>query len=290
MLSPPLAFLQFTFGPWWCGCHSLPCLVLSVSLGFLHCPWGFANAVTFLNLWSKLPQDDEPVAPVAHVFLQPPSTTPLWRALLPYCITVFTLQSGLMLLLTGHPCPLPRFFPPASCCSSCVIHLSTARQKAAQVFSLFAAADSRGLFPHLNGTHAVPSKGVWPAFSGFLFPRPYGSCQAGIKPALGSHFSGVILTLPAKPHPHIEPLPLLMPPAFPVPLQSPSSFRLMGLLVLQTTETRRQKTHTFSKATPQSQCALDGLPATFHGAHQTLLTPISGDCCRAIAPRTSEWR
>ena len=64
-------------------------------------PWAFANAITFLNLWSKLPQDDEPA--VDRVFLQPPSTPPLWSALLPYCITVATMQVGLASLGTGHP-------------------------------------------------------------------------------------------------------------------------------------------------------------------------------------------
>ena len=45
-------------------------------------PWAFANAITFLNLWSQCPQDDEPVAPVGYLLLQLPSTPPLWRALL----------------------------------------------------------------------------------------------------------------------------------------------------------------------------------------------------------------
>jgi hypothetical protein len=58
-------------------------------------PWAFANAITFLNLWSKRPQDDEPEAYLARVLFQPPSTPPLWRALLPYCITiVVTLHSN----------------------------------------------------------------------------------------------------------------------------------------------------------------------------------------------------
>src|SRR6202044_1400686 len=38
-----------------------------------------------------------------RVFLQPLCTPPLWRALLPYCITVVTMQAGLASLVTGHP-------------------------------------------------------------------------------------------------------------------------------------------------------------------------------------------
>jgi hypothetical protein len=59
-------------------------------------PWAFANAITFLNLWSRLPQKDEPVAHAARVLFELPSTPPLWRTLLPYCITIVIVQVGLV--------------------------------------------------------------------------------------------------------------------------------------------------------------------------------------------------
>src|ERR1700761_1495802 len=65
-------------------------------------PWAVANAVTFLNLWSSLPQDDKPEGPAGRMLLQLPSTLPLWRALLPYCIVAGTMQAGAAFLGTGH--------------------------------------------------------------------------------------------------------------------------------------------------------------------------------------------
>src|ERR1700761_336916 len=49
-------------------------------------PWAFANGVTFLNLWTRIPQDDEPSALPDRELFQTSDAPPLWRVLLPYCI------------------------------------------------------------------------------------------------------------------------------------------------------------------------------------------------------------
>ncbi len=170
-------------------------------------PWAFANAITFLNLWSKLPQEEEPVAPSGRVFLQPLSTLPpLWRALLPYCITVVAMQVGLASLATGHPWS-------ASALISVGVMLFLVRHpfvqgmaKSRRKFSRFSLLQTAAVFflistaltPYLQKAYGLRSLASFLAVRAPLV-RPT------TKAALGSHYSGVILTLPAKPHPRIEP-------------------------------------------------------------------------------------
>ena len=169
-------------------------------------PWAFANAITFLNLWSALPQDDEPVAPIGCVFLQPPCTPPLWRALLPYCITVVTLQVGLASLVTGHPWS-------ATALVSAGVMLFLVRHpfvqgmaKSRRRFSRFSLLQTAAVFflistaltPYLQKAYGL---GSLASLLAVRAPR----VRPATKSAMGSHYSGVILTLPAKPHPRIVP-------------------------------------------------------------------------------------
>ena len=156
-------------------------------------PWAFANAITFLNLWSELRHEDEPVAHGGRVFLQLPSTPPLWRALLPYCITVVTMQVGLASLVTGHPWS-------ATALISAGVMLFLMRHpfvqgmaKSRRKFSRFSLLQTAAVF-FLISTALTPylQKSIRPALAGFLSrgtgaPRPACYKTRNWLPLFGCH-------------------------------------------------------------------------------------------------------
>ena len=249
-------------------------------------PWAFANAITFLNLWSKLPQDDESVAPVARVLLQPPSIPPLWRTLLPYCITIVIMQAGLASLASGHS------WSAAALISAGVLlfllrhpfvrGIARSRRKFSRSSLLQTAAVffliSTALTPYLQRAYGLSS------LASFLATRPALPIRPIPKLASDSDYSGVILTLPAKPHPRIEPPTLSNETNFSTALPKPVIIPFDGAYwYFKQTDTRPKADARIQQGDPIKA----NVRSTDHRrlameAHQTLPTPISGDCCHAM--------
>jgi hypothetical protein len=248
-------------------------------------PWAFANAVTFLNLWSQCPQDDEPIAPVGRVFLQPPSTPPLWRALLPYCITVVTMQAGLVSLGAGHPWSATALIS-AGLMLFLVRHpfvqgMANSRRRFSR-FSLLQTAAvffliSTALTPYLQKAYGLSSLASLLAVRAPIV-RP------ATKSAIGSHYSGVILTLPVKPHPHIKPPTASDETNFSSALAKPVIIPFDGVYwYFKQPDTRPAADARIQQGDPiQANVRSTDYRELAMEAHQTLLDPISGDCCRAL--------
>jgi hypothetical protein len=248
-------------------------------------PWAIANAVTFLNLWSNLPQDDEPVAPAGRILLQPPSTPPLWRTLLPYCITVGTMQAGVACLGTGHSWSGTALIS-AGLMLFLVRHpFVQGKAKSRRKFSRFSLLQtaavlfliSTALTPYLQKAYGLLSLASRLAV-------PARVARPNIKPAFGSHYSGVILTLPAKPHPRI------LPPAasdysnFSSALAKPVIVPFDGVYwYFKQPDTRPAADALIQQGDPiKANVRSTDYRKLAMEAHQTLVTPISGDCCHAI--------
>ena len=248
-------------------------------------PWAFANAITFLNLWSTLPQDEEPVAPIGRVLFQPPSTPPLWRALLPYCITVVTMQVGLASLVTGHPWSATALIS-AGVMLFLVRHpfvqgMAKSRRKFSR-FSLLQTAAvffliSTALTPYLQKAYGLRSLASFLAVRAPLV-RP------ATKSAIGSHYSGVILTLPAKPHPRIQPPTASDETSFSSALSKPVIIPFDGVYwYFKQPDTRPAADARIQQGDPiKANVRSTDYHELAMEAHQTLLNPISGDCCRAM--------
>jgi hypothetical protein len=248
-------------------------------------PWAFANAITFLNLWSTLPQDDEPVASIDRVFLQPPSTPPLWRALLPYCITVVMMQIGLASLATDHPWSATALIS-AGVMLFLVRHpFVQGRAKSRLKFSRFSLLQTAAVFflistaltPYLQTAYGLSS------LASFLAVRVHVVGPA-IKPASGSHYSGVILTLPAQPHPRIVPPTPSEESSFSSALSKPVIIPFDGVYwFFKQPDTRPAADAHIQQGDPiKANVRSTDYRALSMEAHQTLPTPISGDCCHAM--------
>jgi hypothetical protein len=249
-------------------------------------PWVFANAMTFLNLWSRLPQNEEPVVPMARVLFELPSIPPLWRTLLPYCITIVILQAGLASLASGHP------WSAAALLSAAVLLFlvrhpfvrSSAKSRrrfsrssllqTAVVFFLISTA----LTPFLQkayGLHALAS---------LLVTAPAPASRPTPSLALGSDYSGVILTLPPKSHPRIEPPAPSDPTNFSTALPKPVIIPFDGAYwYFKQPDTRPRADARIQHGDPIKA----NVRSTDHRelameAHQMLPNPISGDCCHAM--------
>src|ERR1700733_13071680 len=248
-------------------------------------PWAFANAITFLNLWSKLPQDDEPVAPIDRVFLQPPSTPPLWRALLPFFITVVTMPVGLACLVTGHQWS-------ATALASAGVMLFLVRHpfvqgmaKSRRKFSRFSLLQTAAVF-FLISTALTPylqkAYGLRSLASLLAVRAPRG--RPATKSAMGSHYSGVILTLPLKPHSRIEPPAASDKANFSSALAKPVIIPFDGVYwYFKQPDTRPAADARIQQGDPlQANVRSTDYRGLAMEAHQNLLDPISGDCCRAL--------
>jgi hypothetical protein len=248
-------------------------------------PWAFANAITFLNLWSKLPQDDEPVAPSGRFFLQPLFTPPLWRALLPYCITVVTMQAGLVSLVTGHPWSATALISAGVMLflmrHPCVRGMAKSQRKFSR-FSLLQTAAvffliSTALTPYLQKAYGLRSLASLLAVRAPLV-RP------ATKSAVGSHYSGVILTLPAKPQRRIDPPTASDQSSFSSALSKPVIIPFDGVYwYFKQPDTRPATDARIQQGDPiKANVRSTDYRALAMEAHQTLLNPISGDCCHAM--------
>jgi hypothetical protein len=248
-------------------------------------PWALANAITFLNLWSNLPKDDDPVSPIGRVFLQPPYTPPLWRALLPYCITIVTMQVGLASLVTGHPWSATALFS-AGVMLFLVRHpLMQGMAKSRRKFSRFSLLQTAAVFflistaltPYLQKAYGLRS------LASFL-AVPARLAKPATKPALGSHYSGVILTLPAKPHPRIVPPTASDETNFSSALSKPVIIPFDGVYwYFKQPDTRPAADARIQQGDPiKANVRSTDYRELAMEAHQTLLAPISGDCCHAL--------
>ena len=246
-------------------------------------PWAAANAITFLNLWSCLPQEDAPAAFIGHTFLQPPSTRPLWRTLLPYCITVSTMQAGVAALSTGHSWSGTALMS-ASVMLFLVRHpFVQGKARSRRKFSRFSLLQTAAVFflistaltPYLQEAYGLRSLAARLAVR-VITPT--------IKRASGSHYSGIILTLRAKPHPRI------LPPAaserinFSGVLAKPVIVPFDGVYwYFQQPETRPGADAHSQRGDPikANIRSIDSRKLAME-AHQKLVTPIWGGCCHAI--------
>jgi hypothetical protein len=248
-------------------------------------PWAIANAVTFLNLWSILPQDDEPLAPAVRIFLQPPSTLPLWKALLPYCIMVGTMQAGVAFLGTGQSWSGTALIS-AGVMLFLVRHpFVEGKVKSRRRFSRFSLLQTATVFflistaltPYLQQAYGLR----WLAAR---FAIPARVAKPTIKSAFGSHYSGVILTLPPKPHPRIVPPAASDIANFSSALARPVIVPFDGVYwYFKQPDTRPSADAHIQRGDPiKTNIRSTDYRKLAMEAHQMLVTPISGDCCRAI--------
>ena len=249
-------------------------------------PWSFANAITFLNLWSKLPQDQESIAPIARVFLQLPSTPPLWKTLLPYCLTIAIMQAGLASLATGHPWSAAALisagvllflvrhpFVRGSAKSRRRFSRSSLLQTAVVFFLI-----STALTPFLQKAYGLRF------LASFLVTKPAPIPRSIPKLVMGSDYSGVILTLPAKPHPRIEPPTASNQTNFSTALPKPVIIPFDGAYwYFKKPDARPKPDARIQKGDPikANVRSTDNRELVME-AHQSLPTPISDDCCHAI--------
>jgi hypothetical protein len=248
-------------------------------------PWACANGVTFLNLWSRLPREVEPAAYPDHVLFQLPPSPPLWRTLLPYCATVFILQLGLVSLGTRHPWSATALFSAGVLLFLLrhpLVHGIAVNRRKFSRFSLLQTAAvffliSTALTPYLQRAYGLRS------LASFLVTE-HPQARAAKRPAFGANHSGIILTLPAKPHPHIEPPVRANLTDFSTHLSQPVIIPFDGVYwYFQQPDTRPQPDAFVQQGDPIKARvrSTDHRPLAME-AHQALSTPIDMDCCHAL--------
>ena len=249
-------------------------------------PWAFASAITFLNLWSKLPAEDQPATPIARVLLQPPSTPPLWRTLLPYCITIVVMQAGLVSLASRHPWSAAALISAGVLLfltrDPLVCGIAASRRRFSRSSLLQTAAVffliSTALTPFLQRAYGLRS------LAAYLATAP--AHATGLNPRItsSSHFSGIILTLPAKPHPRIEPSAPSYRNSLSTALSKPLIIPFDGAYwYFKEPDTRPAADARIQRGDPiKANVRSTDRRELIMEAHQTLSTPISGECCRAL--------
>lgn len=252
-------------------------------------PWASANAITFLNLWSGLsPQDelDEPEARTARVLFLPPASLSLWRTLLPYCITIIVMQAGLASFFSGHP------WSAAALISASVVltlarhpfvrHLAKRRRtfsrssilQTAAVFFLMSTA----LTPYLQKAYGLRS------LASLLATRHDPFMVAAPRIAPSSEYSGVILTLPAKPHTPIKAPAASAGTNFSIALSKPVIIPFDGSYwYFKEPDARPKPDARTQRGDPiQADVRSTNYLELKMEAHQTLPNTISTDCCSAV--------
>jgi hypothetical protein len=249
-------------------------------------PWTCANAITYLNLWSRLPQDDEPAALADRNFLLLPSAQPLWKTLLPYCITIVVIQMGLACLTFGHPWSAAALIS-ASLLLFLVRHpfvggTPKSRHRFSRASLLQTAAVffliSTALTPYLQKAYGLRSMISVLAIGPVPHARPASTL------ALHSEYTGIILTVPAKPHSLIKPPSSFAQNDFSVPLSKPVVIPFDGVYwYFKAPDTRPQPNARMQQGDPikATVSSTDHLELKME-AHQALSPSISGDCCHAI--------
>ena len=217
------------------------------------------------------------------LFLPPPSTA-LWRTLLPWCITIVMMQTGAAVLVSGHPWSVSALF------SAGIIlflvrhpflrHLPRRRQgfsrasilQTAAVFFLITTA----LTPYLQKAYGLS------ALSSFLATRPSSPVVRRVAPA--SEYSGIILTVPAQPHTHIEPHPSSTRPSVSATPAKPIVIHFDGTYwYFKDPDTRPRSDAPVQQGDPiKADVRSTDYRDLKMEAHQRLPDAISGDCCRAM--------
>jgi len=249
-------------------------------------PWASANAMIFLNLWSATPQEDEPEITSTPLLFDVPQVRPLWKSLLPYCITIVTAQAGLAFLAAGHP------WSAASLFSACLLLFlvrhplvsATARNRrrfsrstllqTALVFFLITTA----LTPFLQQAYGLR------LLANLLASVPASTPQIRPAHAADSAYSGVILTLPPQPHPRIEPPMRSERVNFSKALVKPIVIPFDGVYwYFKAPDTRPGPGARMQRGDPlkANVRSTDRLALAME-AHQSLASPISTDCCHAL--------
>lgn len=249
-------------------------------------PWACANAIVFLNLWSATPEEDEPQPPTSAFLFDVPQAPPLWKSLLPYCITIVTAQAGLVFLAAGHS------WSAASLFSACLLLFlvrhplanGTARNRrrfsrstilqTALVFFLITTA----LTPFLQKAYGLRF------LANLLAAVP--ASAPHIRPAHipDSAYPGVVLTLPPQPHPRIEPPSRAEHVNFSRALAKPVVIPFDGVYwYFKAPDTRPGPDARIQRGDPikANVRSTDRLALAME-AHQSLAAPISTDCCHAL--------
>jgi hypothetical protein len=249
-------------------------------------PWTCANAITFLNLWSRLPQDDDPAAPADRLFLLLPSADPLWRTLLPYCISIVVIQAGLACMSVGRPWSAAALIS-ASVLLFLIRHpFLGAMPKRRRSFSRASILQTAAVFflittaltPYLQKAYGLRS------LTSFLGVNPMLHTRPTLKLPFSSAYSGVILTVPAKPHSAIKPPTSSAHTDFSVPLSKPVIIPFDGVYwYFRPPDNRPQPNARIQQGDPikANVSSTDYLPLKME-AHQVLSPSIAGDCCHAI--------
>jgi hypothetical protein len=211
----------------------------------------------------------------------------LWRTLLPYCITIVIMQAGLVSLASGHSWSAAALlsagvllflvrhpFVRGSAKSRRRFSRSSLLQTAAVFFLI-----STALTPFLQKAYGLRS------LASLLITTPAPLPRHTPEFALGSDYSGVILMLPSKPHPRIEPpTPSDQTNNFSTALQKPVIIPFDGVYwYFKQPDTRPKADARIQDGDPIKA----NVRSTDHRelameAHQTLPNPISGDCCHAM--------
>ncbi len=249
-------------------------------------PWVFANGITFLNLWSKRAQEDESVACTTRFLFQPTSIPPLWRTLLPYCITIVMIQAGLAALTSGHTWSAAALLS-AGVLLFLVRHpfvrgIAKSRRRFSRATLLQTAVVffliSTALTPYLQKAYGL--RGL----VNFLATRPAPLGRPAAQLAVGSDYSGVVLTLPAKPHPCIQPPTPSDQTNFSAALPKPVIIPFdEAYWYFKQPDTRPKADARIQQGDPiKADVRSTDRRKLMMEAHQTLPTPISADCCHAM--------
>ena len=248
-------------------------------------PWATANAVTFLNIWSSLPQPDEPVSPSGSILLQMPNAPPLWRALLPYCMMVGTMQGGVVFLGTGHLWSGTALITAAVMLFLVRHRFAEGKVRRRRRFSRFSLVQTAAVFflistaltPYLQEAYGLR----WLASH---VATPTDVARPAAKSAFGSHYSGVILTLPPKPRPRFFPPIAADRVSFSGALAKPVTIPFDGVYwYFKQPDTRPSSEAHIQRGDPiKTNIRSTDYRKLEMEAHQMLLSPISGDCCRAM--------
>jgi hypothetical protein len=202
-----------------------------------------------------------------------------------YSVTIVIVQAGLASLASGHPWSATALIS-AGVLLFLVRHpfvhgIAKSRRKFSRLSLLQTAAVffliSTALTPYLQKAYGLRSLASFLAIRAPL-TRPT------IRLALGSDYSGIILRLPAKPHPRVEPPTPSDQTKVSTALSRPVIIPFDGAYwYLKQPDTRPKPDALIQQGDPIKA----NVRSTDHRelameAHQTLPTPISGDCCHAI--------
>ncbi len=248
-------------------------------------PWAFANAVTFLNLWSEPGRVDEAAGTGQRTFLEPASAPALWRALLPFCITVVMVQVGVTSVALGHPWS-------AAALLSAGVMLFLVRQplmrggaKSRGRFSRFSVLQTAGVFFLISTALSPALQGAYGLhlLASFL-ARSSPAVEGRGRVAVASDYSGIVLTLPVKPHARMELPKRSDETAFAANLRKPVVIPFDGAYWYFKRPDTRPKADAHReegdpikanvRSTDRRELAME--------AHQTLVSAIAGDCCRGM--------